>query len=68
MDGDISVVSYWEKPSPLLPAVAAFCWVKSRRPRVFLATSRMKEGRQRGGPLLRLLRVKLRLLGLHPFH
>ena len=30
MDGEISVVSYWENPSPLLPAVAAFYWVKSR--------------------------------------
>jgi hypothetical protein len=29
-----SVVSYWEKPSPLQPclAVAAFCWVKNRAP------------------------------------
>jgi hypothetical protein len=35
VDGDISVVSYWEKPSPLLPAVAAFCWAKSRAPAVF---------------------------------
>jgi hypothetical protein len=26
------LVSYWEKPSPLLPAVTAFCWMKSRSP------------------------------------
>jgi hypothetical protein len=33
VDGDISVVSYWEKPSPLLHAtrVAAFCWKAGHR-------------------------------------